>query len=223
METDKSERSTWRGRCRRPLRIAAALLVVAVIVIAAGYAHWVFVERCFCTITPGAVYRSGAMPPERLVKTVRRYGIKTVIDFRNPGKEATDSTAAVLQERQALTAIGVRHARVPSSQIPSDETVKQFLEVMADPASRPVLMHCYHGAGRAVLFSAIYRIEFEHWDPDRARRAAKLIILPGSTFAADGSKGRFLLAYTPRILSATNAPAGSNRQRVVPLPKDPGN
>ena len=206
MTTGTPSRSVIASGFRRFLRVAAVLLFVAVIGFGAAFAHWDYVECRFNTITPGAVYCSAAMAPERLVKTVHKYGIKTVIDFRNPGKEESDSVDAVMMEDKALAAIGVRHVRVPSDQIPSDDTVKLFLEVMSDPINRPVLMHCHHGEGRAVLFSALYRIEFEHWSPDHARRATKMIIFPGSTFATDGPKGQYLLGYKSRMLSATNAP-----------------
>jgi len=206
MTTETTARSVLSSRFRRSLRIAAVLFVVAAIAFGAAFAHWDYVECRFNTITPGSVYCSAAMPPERLVKTVRKYGIKTVVDFRNPGKEESDSVDAVLLEDKALAAIGVRHVRVPSDQIPSDETVQLFLKVMSDPTTRPVLMHCHHGEGRAVLFSALYRIEFEHWSPDHARRATKMMIFPGSTFATDGAKGQYLLSYKSRMLSATNAP-----------------
>jgi len=206
METDKpASNCCCGGRSLRLLRFAVIVLVVATLGCGAAYAYWDHVLHRFTTITPGSVYCSAAMPPDYLVKIVRKYGINTVIDFRNPGKEATDSTEAVLREEQALEVAGVRHVRVPSDQIPSNETVKRYLEVMSDPALRPVLMHCHHGEGRAVLFAAIYRIEFEHWEPDRARRATKCAILSGSTFAADGPKGRYLLAYKPMLPQATNA------------------
>jgi len=35
----------------------------------------------------------------------------------------------------------------------------------------PLLIHCMHGAGRARLFAAIYRIEFEGWTVERAARS----------------------------------------------------
>jgi hypothetical protein len=41
--------------------------------------------------------------------------------------------------------------------------VRRFREVMSDPASYPVLLHCLAGIHRTGIFTAIYRMEFEHW------------------------------------------------------------
>ena len=94
----------------------------------------------------------------------------------------------------------VRHFSVPSKQVPDKETVKAFLDIMDDKKNRPVLIHCHHGEGRAVLFSAIYRIEYEGWPNDQARRASRLILYK-SSFSADSKKGMFLKNYIPRFHS----------------------
>ena len=72
--------------------------------------------------------------------------------------------------------------------------VENIFSYWNDPENLPVLIHCYHGQGRAVLFSALYRIEFEGWDPDRARRATRLV-LEGSSFDDNAGKGRYLIDY----------------------------
>ena len=40
---------------------------------------------------------------------------------------------------------------------------------MDDSSNYPVLIHCYHGVGRAQMFSALYRIEYEGWTNQEAR------------------------------------------------------
>lgn len=126
---------------------------------------------------------------------VRQRGIRSVVDLRQPLEE-------VQPEIAVLAALGVKHIHIPSAQVTEDAAVKRFLEVMSDPATYPVLIHCQHGIGRSVLFSAIYRVEFEGWDREQARQASLRPIrriFPGGTFAVNGAKGSYLLGYvSPR-------------------------
>ena len=53
-------------------------------------------------------------------------------------------------------------------QAPVDASVKQFLDVMKNPANYPVLVHCFAGKHRTGAYCAIYRMEFENWTNDEA-------------------------------------------------------
>lgn len=170
--------------------LLAGILLLGGLIAAAGYGYWVYVDHRFYTVTEGQVYRSGAMPPDILQNKIKRYGIKAVIDFR----KTMDAVAA---EHNALTQAGVRHFSLPTGQVPTEKTVKAFLEIMDDRDNRPVLIHCHHGEGRAVLFAAIYRIEYEGWQNDDARKASRLILYK-SGFSLNSRKGKFLLNYVPR-------------------------
>jgi protein tyrosine/serine phosphatase len=67
---------------------------------------------------------------------------------------------------------------------------------MDDNKNYPVLIHCEHGEGRAVLFSAIYRMEYENWDNEKARCASRVITY-GTSFSLNASKGIYLHDYDP--------------------------
>ena len=136
------------------------------------------------------------MPTAELAEVVREHGIRTVIDLR------LDDEGDAEAEREALEAQAVRYARIPSEHAPRAETVETFLEIVRRPENLPVLIHCGHGEGRSVLFAAIYRIECEGWDNDRARRACRLLPWRG-TFAPDGPKGRYLLHYKRHLGQAS--------------------
>ena len=174
-----------RPAVRRSIVIPAAAVLGIVLCASALYAHWVLFEHRFATVTPGQMYRSAAMPPERLVEKVQEHGIRAVIDLRTDADEA---------ERSALAAVGVKYFSVPALQSPSDRDMNGFLEVAAQSENRPLLVHCEHGVGRAVLFSALYRIEFEEWSNERARSSAYWGSGLGN-FTPDSNKGRFLLDY----------------------------
>ena len=67
-------------------------------------------------------------------------------------------------EKEAVQKLeGVTYFNLGTDQVPTQETVDKFLEIMDEPSNYPVLVHCYHGVGRAQLFSAIYRMEYEGW------------------------------------------------------------
>lgn len=47
-------------------------------------------------------------------------------------------------------------------------TIERALQVMADPAQRPVFVHCGHGKDRTGLIAALYRVKFDGWTPQAA-------------------------------------------------------
>jgi protein tyrosine/serine phosphatase len=40
----------------------------------------------------------------------------------------------------------------------------------------PVLIHCYHGTGRAEMYSALYRIEYEKFTNEAARQGVRTLL-----------------------------------------------
>lgn len=195
----------------RPAVLAAVVLCILAIMVACLW--WALGEYrdTIRTITEGRVYQSGVLAPDDLRDEVRRLGIRTVIDLREPWEE-------VKGERAVLLALGVEHVHMPTGHIPEEGTVNRFLDVMSDPATYPVLIHCHHGTGRSVLFSAIYRIEFEGWDRDQARLATRSKLrwlLPGASFAIGAAKGDYLLNYALHRRSAAGAsePARTGQSR----------
>jgi hypothetical protein len=54
----------------------------------------------------------------------------------------------------------------------------------------PVLIHCYHGTGRAEMYSALYRIEYEN--TNEAARQGVRTLLKFSSFDDGTPKGEYL-------------------------------
>lgn len=171
------------------------------------YAWWVHLHSRFTTIARGVLYQSAAMPPAKLMRVTRRRGIDTVIDFRKGQDREVEA------ERYALQQIGVHHRHLPTSIHPSPTEINAFIVTIREELSKSnrILMHCKDGEGRAVMFAAIYRIEFEGWDNERAYHATARL--------PDGL--RFLKVLIPNIgcLSPRNVKTGLilNHQRT-PLP-----
>ena len=108
------------------------------------------------------VYR-GAQPDAAGMKTLKGKGFRTVITFRTGDAEAKKAAAA-----EGLEVIEIPIEARLTSTPPSDEQVKQFFEVVLDPARRPVYFHCAFGKDRTGTMAALYRIEVDGWTPEQA-------------------------------------------------------
>lgn len=181
------------------------VLGLAFVVLAANYIWHSVLNYGFATIQPGEVYKSAAMPPDKIDGYLQKYHIKTVIDLRRPGEHhhAGNTTAGDIRaEAIAVAKVpGARHISIPSHQVPTAKTLKKFFAVMDNKQSYPVLIHCHDGMGRAVIYSAIYRIEYQHWSDAAARNKTRPILKflwYHSSFSKGSPKGDFLMHYKPR-------------------------
>jgi len=139
------------------------VLAFPIIIGVSVYVWYVNFHYRFETIDENKVYKSAAIPPEKLPYYIQKYNIKTVIDLRdgnhydelNPVKQNE-----IDKEAKALASLkGVEHINIPSPQVPTRDTLTRFLTVINDQNAYPILIHCYHGTGRAQIYSALYRIE----------------------------------------------------------------
>ena len=103
-------------------------------------------------IAPG-VYR-GAQPGADGYATLKKMGIRTVIDFRTTEND-----------KQQVEKAGMRSISVPieMSRDGLREKVDRVVALMADPANQPVFIHCRHGQDRTGIVSAAYRMKVEGW------------------------------------------------------------
>jgi len=166
------------------------VLIAAGVMAALGYSqYWVFTGRV-ATVEPGRLYRSAGLPAGRLLEVCRLHRITTVVDLR---KESEETRA----EDQVLARAGIQHVGLPTGQVPSPDTVVQFLRLMDGKRGEPVLVHCTHGVGRTGVFTAIYRMEYQGWPRWRAIAEAMLFAGFGS-FGPGNAKAAYLSTYTPR-------------------------
>jgi protein tyrosine/serine phosphatase len=167
----------------------SAALAAAVVVIAA--AGWL-VRECqanrlvwdhFDAAAPGILYRSGQLRIAQLDEAIRTLGLKTVVNFQLPGRP-------VDRERELCARRGVAFLNLP---MPGDgsgreEQFRQVLAACADPARRPVLVHCARGTCRTGAAVALYRFERNGWTvedvaAEMRRQAYRDGWLPGYVFA----------------------------------------
>ncbi|MEA2019180.1 MAG: dual specificity protein phosphatase family protein [Campylobacterota bacterium] len=153
----------------------------------------------FGVITENKVYKSGAIKPSEIKSYTDKYNIKTVIDLRNEISKKYHQE----EQKEAIDGIdGVEYINIPSRQVPDKKTLEKFFSVMDDKSKYPVLIHCYHGLGRTMLYVALYRIEYEGFSNHDARMLTRPYpvesFLHDSKFASTKSKGQFLINYVPR-------------------------
>jgi protein tyrosine/serine phosphatase len=178
-------------------------LVVAITLILAGkYVYDMNINHNFETITEGKVYKSGVIPPNEIDAYVKKYNIKSIIDFRFPGTgddvNNPEIPAELTAEKNAIAKIpGVNYFNDGSDQVPIRKNLDIFFKIMDNPSNYPVLIHCYHGVGRAEIYSALYRIEYEGWDNDKARTSTRFLT-KWSSFDLGKPKGDFLHNYVSR-------------------------
>ncbi len=127
--------------------------------------------RHFGVVTEGVLYRSGQPTPEQLAELIGRYGIRTVVALRG-SRDPDDPDAWEQQERQTCAAHGVDFITLPCNHKnpPTEQQVRQFLELMRQRQRHPVLIHCRIGQQRTGMYCALYRVHLEGVDPEDALR-----------------------------------------------------
>lgn len=177
-------------------------LVFIVVVGGGKYVYDKHINHNFEEISEDKVYKSGVIPPDQISEYVEDYNLKSIIDLRFPGTEDLvnnpEIPAELIAEKNAIDNIeGVQYINLGTDQVPIQATIDKFLEIMDNQDNYPVLIHCHHGEGRAPLFSALYRIEYENWSNEDARAKTRLL-LNGSSFDDGAPKGDFLMNYQPK-------------------------
>lgn len=158
----------WRG-------FLAAVVVALVAAVPLLYSsHRQTTMRNFRVVEDGVLYRSGQLSPAAFDRVLAEYRIKTVVTLRTVRDKTRPFPDA--WERDACLARGLRHERLEpqvwgedeKGEIPAEQNVKKFVEIVSDRANHPVLVHCFAGIHRTGTMCAIFRMEFHHWTPDRA-------------------------------------------------------
>jgi tyrosine-protein phosphatase SIW14 len=123
----------------------------------------------FAEVTP-RLYR-GAQPSAAGFAYLYDRGVRTVISL-------LDNTA----ERAKVESLGMRYVNIPVTFRPfvwgddvTDAALEQFFQVVDDPASGIVFVHCHRGADRTGTFVGLYRMARQGWDLQRAYNEARQV------------------------------------------------
>ena len=98
----------------------------------------------------------GAQPREEEFKELAALGIRTVIDLR---------ADPVDYEKTIVESLGMRYVNIPmvGKKYPTEEAVRQFLNVVNDPATGSFYVHCAGGRHRTGAMGAVYRYTKYGW------------------------------------------------------------
>jgi protein tyrosine phosphatase (PTP) superfamily phosphohydrolase (DUF442 family) len=103
------------------------------------------------------LYR-GAQPTAEGFQTLKKMGIKTVINLRSTHSD-----------RPLLAGTGLQYVHIRAlAWHPEDDEIAQALRIIRDPAHQPVFVHCQHGADRTGVTIAAYRIVEQGWTTSMA-------------------------------------------------------
>lgn len=103
----------------------------------------------------------GAQPSDEDLAALARFGVKTIIDLRSPGK-------SVDHEEAQAAKLGLKFIKIPLfCSAPTDAQVKTFLGVVNDERYAPCYVHCLYGSDRTGTMVGIYREVVENWSFDQ--------------------------------------------------------
>jgi protein tyrosine/serine phosphatase len=103
----------------------------------------------------------GAQPKKGDYQKLAEIGVKAVIDLQQDGER---------DEQRSVEAAGMKFYRIGLSDKswPSPDKAQEFLKIVNDPANQPVFIHCHGGRHRAGIMTAVYRMNHDGWDAERA-------------------------------------------------------
>lgn len=196
-------------------------------------------------VTPGKLYRSGCMTASGLEDAIKKFGIRTVINLMeeapDPVLHAHYFAPAAVKESQLVARCGARYVTLTVEYLPRNRarrerpaTIERYLEILDDPASYPVLVHCKAGLHRTGVLVGVYRMEYEGWTKQEALREVRNNGF--GEFAATSANEyiqQYILSYQPHRRSGgvvgspppvrgqlTSHPAPIDPAAFAPLPKE---
>jgi protein tyrosine/serine phosphatase len=147
------------------------ILVLLLALIPAAYVSYTQSNGNFHVVEAGQVYRSAELPPARLARIVKQYGIRSVLNLEGakPGKPWYESEVGVLRD------LGVERDdfRLSATAEPPPERVAELVDLMRR-APKPMLIHCHDGADRTGLAAALYEAKILGRDSNEADRQLSL-------------------------------------------------
>jgi hypothetical protein len=196
------------GRYLRWVFVAGLITIIGVLPIAfyrAVYGH----AKRLREVVPGQVYRSGQLTANGFADACRLHGIRTVVnlqdDFPDPDIYRSFLDRRTVKESELCHELGVRYVFIGPDlifrkRVPAERpgAIEQFLALMDDPRTYPVLIHCKAGLHRTGCMVAIYRMEYQGWSKRRAVAEMKEIGFGEWVCTSDNDYVmQYVLSYEP--------------------------
>ena len=137
-----------------------------------------------------ATYYRGAQPEGRDYADLAALGVKTVINLT--------SDDALAEEPGMVEDAGMQYVALPMTPRvpPTPEQLARFLQIVNDPASQPVYVHCVGGKHRTGVMTAVYRMTQDSWTADQAFNEMKQFKFGASMLHPEFKK--FVYGYSSR-------------------------
>ena len=197
-------------------RIVRGALAASVALFVAGvpllyYRYTLTTEKRLRVIEPGRFYRCGQMTVVGFTDTLKRLKIRTVINVQNefpdPDLRRGFLDWRTTRESDLCQQLGVRYVLlepdlVSRRNVPGENphVIAEFLKIMDDPASYPVLIHCKAGLHRTGCLVGVYRMEYQGWTPREVIEEMKTLGFGDSACtAANDYIAQYVLSYRRRL------------------------
>lgn len=127
----------------------------------------------FAVHDPEMVYRSAWLEGDVFAELIETYQIRTIINLCDPGEMGQQRW---LDERKAVRGAGAQLLEItmPRTVNANNAVVGKYVEVLRNPDSYPVLIHCQHGVKRTAEVLAIYDILFRGMTADQSLKRMPL-------------------------------------------------
>lgn len=108
-------------------------------------------------------YLRGSQPLRGGIGTLKRLGVKTLVDLRSIYDHTDDVKAAA-------EAAGLGYEWVPMSvwNPPTDDEANRFVSLVADTSNGPFFVFCADGLNRTGEMTAVYRVAHNSWTVEKA-------------------------------------------------------
>lgn len=160
------------------------------------YKHWLGPYH-LATVQSGVLYRDGGKSIHQMSRAVEQTGARTVVSLVDDQEINNASKPQFAEEEPYLKSHGVYYQRIPVKLggWPTSGDIQAFLHTVADPTSRPVLIHCAQGVRRTAMFVAAYQESVLGYDKTRAKAA---IVSFGHSDRTIDDIVRFIDNYDPK-------------------------
>lgn len=157
-------------------RVALVAATIAAVALFAAYRVYRNNFKRFQEVRPGVLYRMGLPSEFGLRYLTKEHGLRTVVCLHDetPRLKAglfwDPGDPSGMMESDCAQDLGVRFVYWPQPERadwpwPSPWYFEQYRRLFDDPANWPVLVHCRAGKHRAGTMAALFRLEYDRWDP----------------------------------------------------------